>query len=117
MSPTMVMPPSIHRPASVSNEIDEAAIVTWWKDASDQKRRQLLEGIGIFGEEGLASALWKSDDWSIYIQNCVAITLAEDAEELGYWRIPESVSAYDFEEWLESDGYIDWLRSKGVDGA
>jgi hypothetical protein len=93
------------------------AIVAWWKDASDQERRRVLEEIGICGPEGLATALWESDDWREYIQNCVALTLAEDAEELGYWRLPEGINAHDFEEWLESNGYIDWLRSKGVDGA
>jgi hypothetical protein len=103
--------------SSTAAVIDEDAIVAWWKDAGDQERRWLLEGIGISGPEGLASALWECDDWSEYIQNCVALTLAEDAEELGYWRIPEGVTAYDFEQWLESNGYIDWLRSKGIDGA
>jgi hypothetical protein len=98
-------------------EVDSDTIIAWWKDASDQERRRLLDEIGICGPDGLASALWESDDWREYIQNCVALTLAEDAEELGYWRIPEGINAHEFEEWLETNGYIDWLRSKGVEGA
>jgi hypothetical protein len=106
-----------NEPAKAPATTTEDAIVAWWKDASDQERRWLLEEIGISGPEGLACALWKCDDWSEYIQHCAALTLAEHAEELGYWRIPEGINANEFEEWLESNGYADWLRSKGVDGA
>jgi hypothetical protein len=104
-------PAKDHSPA---DDIDVDAIAAWWQDASDQERKWLVEEIGLDGADGLAAAIADTDALRDYFLDEAVQTLEEAADEHGYWKIPDGVTPYEFDRWLESKGYTDWLHSMDI---
>jgi hypothetical protein len=101
--------------------IDGDAVVAWWKSADLYERRNLLDDIGIYGRDGLASALDESDTWQDYINEQAESRLQDCAEELGFIPLPEGITAYEVEQWLEirvaelDQGNPERIRSRFAD--
>jgi hypothetical protein len=82
------------------------AIVAWWKDADGNEREWLLNEIGIDGHEGIISALFNTDTLTDWLYERLDDHMAENAEERGYFKLPDGVLAAEFDNWLASLGFV-----------